>query len=183
MSMHYFTPIYGHMSRYYIQYNIQYTIYDAVFSNKLHSFALWSPNNTGAYFEFWFRMCIFWILNALVSTACMDPSGYICSAQLCTLADEKCSAQWCTQVHNDAHRCSAHTCNRWIYMQCTALHFGRCPIRRDKKGGVAQIGEEYSMNIAHPYSHQSQQLIVSEGVFKMSLSFCWFLVLVFLYFI
>ena len=52
-------------------------------------------------------------------------------------------------------------------MQCTALHFGRCPIRRDKKGGVAQIGEEYSMNIAHPYSHQSQQLIISEDVFKV----------------
>ena len=45
------------------------------------------------------------------------------------------------------------------------------PLRRDKKGGVAQIGEEYSMNIAHPYSHQSQQLNVFFFLLVFSFSF------------
>ena len=47
------------------------------------------------------------------------------------------------------------------------MHFVALWPLSDKKGGVAQIGEEYSMNITHPYSHQCQQPIISEGVFKI----------------
>ena len=144
---------------YNIQYMMQYLVINCTalhFGRPTTQVHILNFDSTCAYFEFWMRLYPqhVWIQVDIYAVHSF--------------------ALWLIRsaVHNDAHRCSAHTCNRWIYMQCTALHFGRCPIRRDKKGGVAQIGEEYSMNIAHPYSHQSQQLIVSEGVFKMSLSFC-----------